>query len=88
MLPGPKPDYNANNSAVNARFFELDERIAHSSAYFQLKIPFSRPPSCCCPCREKIVTFEKKLIFFAITRDAGSSGICMACSSLMVVSRE
>jgi len=28
MLPGCKPDYNASNFAVNARFFELDERIA------------------------------------------------------------
>ena len=25
MLPGCKPDYNASNFAVNARFFELDE---------------------------------------------------------------
>ena len=58
MLPGCKPDYNASNFAVNARFFELDERIA--LCIFQLKMPFRRPPSCCCsPCREKM-TLEKR----------------------------
>ena len=52
MLSGHKPDYNASSSAVNAWFFQLDERqTAH--CMFQLKIPFSRPPSCCSPCREE-----------------------------------
>ena len=82
MLPGCKPDYNASNFAVNARFFELDE--IRALCIFSTENSFQQTTLLLLLSlqREKI-TLKKRDIQDVFTRDTGSSGICMACSSLV-----